>query len=276
MKRPTGVIARIMPGAAVSTPLLGLALMCALLGSMGVRALLAVGETPWSGALWRAVGGSATVVTVASVVAFPIALGVAIYLEELARRSRLVALLEWNINLLAGVPPLVYGLFGVLVFVRGLALGRSNAAGAATLALLMLPELVVTLRLALRQVPVSAREAALALGATRLELVRHVVLHAAWPRLVTSAVLAVSKALGEAAALLALGAFTLVIGGRASDGLNPTAPLVTLPTQIYAALLNPEGDRLALALAGIFVLLAWVLGLNLVALAVRLLTRRPS
>lgn len=198
-------------------------------------------------------------------VALPLGVGAAIYLEEYARRGFLSRLIEVNIANLAGVPSIIYGLLGLALFVRALGLGRSVLAGALTMALLVLPVVIVAAREALRSVPASLREASYALGATRWQTVRHVVLPAALPGILTGVILAVSRALGEAAPLITIGALTFV----AFLPRSPLDPFTVLPIQIFNWTSRPQSDFQHVAAAGIVVLLGLLLSANAAAIWLR-------
>lgn len=209
--------------------------------------------------------GSLALVGLTAAFALPVGLGAAIYLEEYGRRGRIASIVEVNISNLAGVPSIVYGLLGLELFVRALGLGRSLLAGALTLALLVLPIVILASREALRAVPSSLREAALALGATQWQVTRRVVLPLAIPGVLTGSILAVSRALGEAAPLLVLGALAYV------DFLpdTPASPFTALPIQIFSWTNRPQPGFEANAAAGIVVLLATLLCLNGLAIVLR-------
>ena len=195
----------------------------------------------------------------------PVGLGTAIYLEEYARKERWYnRLLEINIANLAAVPSIVYGILGLAFLVRGLDLGRVLLAGAMILTLLVLPTVIIAAREAIRAVPGSIRQGAYALGATRWQVVWRQVLPAALPGIATGAILALSRALGETAPLIMIGALTYV-------PFNPTllGEFTALPVQIYDWVAQPGEDFRSLAAAGIIVLLGIVLSLNLVAILLR-------
>jgi len=195
----------------------------------------------------------------------PIGVGTAIYLEEYANKERWYnRLLEVNIANLAAVPSIVYGILGLAFLVRGLGLGRVLLAGAMILTLLVLPTVIIAAREAIRAVPSSIREGAYALGATRWQVVWRQVLPAALPGIATGAILALSRALGETAPLIMIGALTYV-------PFNPTllGEFTALPVQIYDWIGQPGDDFRALAAAGIIVLLGIVLTLNAVAILLR-------
>jgi phosphate transport system permease protein len=195
----------------------------------------------------------------------PIGVGTAIYLEEYANRDRWYnRLLEVNIQNLAGVPSIVYGILGLAFLVRGLGLGRVLLAGAMILTLLVLPTVIIAAREAIRAVPDSIRQGAYALGATKWQVVWRQVLPAAIPGIATGSILALSRALGETAPLLLVGALTYV-------AFNPTllGDFTALPVQIYQWISRPQEDFRVLAASGIIVLLAILLTLNAFAIWIR-------
>jgi phosphate transport system permease protein len=195
----------------------------------------------------------------------PIGVGTAIYLEEYANRERWYnRLLEVNIQNLAGVPSIVYGILGLAFLVRGLGLGRVLLAGAMILTLLVLPTVIIAAREAIRAVPDSIRQGAYALGATKWQVVWRQVLPAAIPGIATGSILALSRALGETAPLLLVGALTYV-------AFNPTllGDFTALPVQIYQWISRPQEDFRVLAASGIIVLLAILLTLNAFAIWIR-------
>jgi phosphate transport system permease protein len=201
--------------------------------------------------------------------------GAAVYLEEYgSRTSRIARVIEVNIANLAGVPSILYGLLGLELFVRALGLGRSLLAGAATLALLVLPVVILTTREALRTVPDSLREAAAALGATRWQVTRQVVLPMALPGILTGAILAVSRAMGETAPLVVIGALTFMT--YVPDGVD--SYFTALPILIFNWTSRPDPGFATTAAAGITVLLVTLLALNLGAIVLRgrLMARRQG
>jgi phosphate transport system permease protein len=195
----------------------------------------------------------------------PIGVGTAIYLEEYADRDRWYnRLLEVNIQNLAGVPSIVYGILGLAFLVRGLGLGRVLLAGAMILTLLVLPTVIIASREAIRAVPDTIRQGAYALGATKWQVVWRQVLPAAIPGIATGSILALSRALGETAPLLLVGALTYV-------AFNPTllGDFTALPVQIYQWVARPQEDFRVLAASGIVVLLVILLTLNAFAIWIR-------
>ena len=197
--------------------------------------------------------------------ALPVGVGAAIYLEEYGAGGRLARVIEVNTATLAGVPSVVYGLLGLQVFVRWAALDRSVLAGSLTLGLLVLPLLITASREAIRAVPPTLREAALGLGVDRWTLVARVILPHAAPGIVTGGILAVSRAIGEAAPIILVGA--VAYAAFVPFALN--SPYTALPLQIFTWVSRPEKAFVHNAAAGIVVLLAVVLTLNLIAAAVR-------
>jgi phosphate transport system permease protein len=212
-----------------------------------------------------AVVGSLYLVGLTALVSLPLGLGAAIYLEEYGKRGRLADFIEVNIANLAGVPSIIYGLLGLGLFVRALGMGRSLLAGALTMALLVLPVVVLSAREALRTVPQTLREGAYALGATRWQAIRQVVLPLALPGILTGSILSISRAIGETAPLIVVGALTYV--SFLPDGLD--SPFTVLPIQIYNWVSRPQPEFMLNAAAGISVLLVTLLLLNGTAILLR-------
>ncbi len=206
---------------------------------------------------------------IAGVILFvvPIGVGAALYLEEYADKTRWWnRLIEVNIQNLAAVPSIIYGILGLGFIVRGpLDLGFVLAAGSLTLALLVLPMVIIAAREAIRAVPDSIRQGSLALGATRWQTIRRQVLPASVPGIITGIILAVSRALGEAAPLLLVGAAAFVTFSPVPFGGGYTA----LPVQIYNYATRPQEEFQALAAAGIIVMLGVLLAMNSVAIWLR-------
>jgi phosphate transport system permease protein len=198
----------------------------------------------------------------------PIGVGAAVYLEEYADGTRWWnRLIELNIQNLAAVPSIIYGILGLAFFVRGpVDLGFVVAAGSLTLALLVLPTVILAGREAIRAVPPSIREGSLALGATQWQTIRRQVLPAAIPGVVTGVILAVSRALGEAAPLLLVGAATFVT----ADQPNPfEGGYSAMPVQIFNYALDPKDEFRVLAAAGVVVMLVVLLAMNSFAIWLR-------
>ena len=196
---------------------------------------------------------------------FPIGVAAAIYLVEYASDSRMNRLLQTNISNLAGVPSIIYGILGLAVFVRTLALGATVLSAALTLSLLILPVVIIASVEALKAVPAAQREGAYALGATRWQMVRRSVLPAAAPGIMTGIILAMARAIGEAAPLILIGAFAFV-----TFLPNPIEGQYTvLPIQIYSWSQRPQADFQGISAAAIVVILGLMLVLNGLALVVR-------
>jgi phosphate transport system permease protein len=195
----------------------------------------------------------------------PIGVGTAIYLEEYANRDRWYnRLLELNIQNLAAVPSIVYGILGLAFIVRGLGLGRVLLAGALILTLLVLPTVIIAAREAIRAVPDSIRQGAFALGATQWQVTSRQVLPAALPGIATGSILALSRGIGETAPLIMVGAVTYI-------AFDPTilGEFTALPIQIYQWVRLPQEEFRLLAAAAIIVLLGILLSLNAVAIWLR-------
>ena len=212
-------------------------------------------------ALW----GTIWMMGLTAMFAVPLGLGAAIYLEEYAGRNWITRVVQVNIANLAGVPSIVYGLLGLALFVRALELQRSVLAGALTMALLVLPIIIIAAQEALRAVPSSIREAAYALGATRSQMVFRQVVPAALPGVLTGIILALSRAIGETAPLIMIGALLFV-------PFTPSGPFdrfTVLPIQIFNWASRPQKGFQENAAAGIIVLLAVLLTMNAVAIVLR-------
>ncbi|HEX6134369.1 MAG TPA: phosphate ABC transporter permease PstA [Longimicrobiales bacterium] len=209
--------------------------------------------------------GSVWTLVLTAVIAFPLGVGTAIWLEEYAPASRWKKIVETNISNLAGVPSIVYGILGLAVFVRYMVMGRSILAAAMTLALLILPVIIIASQEAIRAVPGSIRLGAYALGATRWEAIRYHVFPLALPGILTGTILALSRAVGEAAPLIVVGALAFV-------PFVPTGPLdqfTVLPIQIFNWINEAKVEFHYLAAAAILVLLAVLLTMNAAAILLR-------
>ena len=215
--------------------------------------------------IYPALMGSLYVIATTAILAVPVGIGAAVYLEEYGRGGRIARIIEINIANLAGVPSIIYGLLGLGLFVRAMGFGRSVLAGAATLALLVLPVVILSTREALRTVPKSIREGSYALGATKWQTTWHQVLPGALPGILTGLILALSRAIGETAPLITLGALTYV--PFAPDGI--WSSFTVLPIQIFNWVSRPQAAFAENAAAGIIVLLVLLLTMNAVAIVVR-------
>jgi len=212
-----------------------------------------------------AILGTIWIMVLVALISFPFGVGAAIYLEEYAPRGRLTKLIQTNIANLAGVPSIVYGILGLAIFVRYFGFGRSLLAGAATLALLVLPVVIIAAQEAIRAVPSSLREAAYGVGATRWQVVRSHVLPVAMPGILTGMILSLSRAIGETAPLIMVGALAFV-------AFTPTSPMdlfTVLPIQIFNWTARPQADFHGLAAAAIAVLLVLLLLMNMTAILLR-------
>jgi phosphate transport system permease protein len=209
--------------------------------------------------------GTFWVISLTALLAIPIGIGAAIYLEEYAPRNWWTKILQTNISNLAGVPSVVYGLLGLSLFVYFLGFGRSVLAAALTMGLLILPVIIIASQEAIRAVPSSLREAAFALGATRWQVVRSHVLPAAMPGILTGTILALSRAIGETAPLVVVGAALFL----SHNPDNVLSRFTVLPVQIYQWTARPQADFRELAAAGIIILLAMLLLMNSVAIYFR-------
>ena len=226
-------------------------------------------------ALW----GSLWLIGTTAVLAFPIGVGAAIYLEEYAPKNWATKVIQTNISNLAGVPSIVFGLLGLQLFVHGTigfgpsaggGLGRSILAGGATMGLLVLPIVIVAAQEAIKAVPPSLREASYGIGATRWQTVWHHVLPQAFPGILTGMILALSRAIGETAPLIMIGALTFV-AFRPEDPLDP---FTVMPIQIFNWTSRPQADFQDLAATGIIVLLVVLLSMNALAVILRQWTGR--
>ena len=209
--------------------------------------------------------GSIYVVLVAGVVSFTLGVATALFLEEYATRSKFAKIAKINIANLAGVPSIVYGILGLQIFVHSMHLGSSVLAGGFTLALLVLPIVIVAASEAVRAVPPSLREGSYALGATRWQVIWHMVIPQAFPGILTGVILAVSRAIGEMAPLIAMGALAFV-------PFTPDSPLsrfTVLPIQIFNWASRPQEGFRETAAAGIIVLLVILLVMNAGAVILR-------
>jgi phosphate transport system permease protein len=231
-------------------------------------------SNPAVAGVWQGIIGSLVIVVIVMLVAYPIGLGSAIYLEEYAKDTRLTRILNAVVRNLAGVPAIVFGLLGLAVFVVALSDitgGRSVIAGGLTMAALVMPIVVITTGEALRAVPQSIREAGYGVGATKWEVIRHHVLPYAAPGIFTGSILTLSRAFGETAPLVLAGG---VLGGfatRPSLGLveQLQGPYTALPLIVFNWARQPSADFRALSAAAIIVLLVIILALNAVAILLR-------
>ena len=220
---------------------------------------------PQKAGVLAALVGSVYLIILTALFAVPIGIGAAVYLEEYAQRSRWRSLVQTNIANLAGVPSIVYGILGLGLFVRGLKMGSGILAGALTLTLVVLPIVILASQEALRAVPNTIRQASYALGATRWQTVRHQLLPASLPGIMTGVILALARALGEAAPLVAIGAAGFVM--FLPQGVNDR--FTALPLAIYKWTEEPHDEYHHVAAAGIVVLLVVLVALSATAVFLR-------
>lgn len=220
---------------------------------------------PEEAGLKAALFGTIWLMGLTGLLTVPIGVGAAIYLEEYAPKNWFTNLIEINLSNLAGVPSIVYGLLGLALFVQWLSLGRTLLAGAMTLALLVLPIVILASREAIRAVPDTYRQAAYALGGDKWQVIKGVVIPSALPGILTGTILAMSRAIGEAAPVIAISALVYLT-------FVPTDPLdrfTVLPIQIFNWVSRPQDEFRGLAAAGIIVLLVILLSMNAVAIILR-------
>ena len=220
---------------------------------------------PERAGIYGALLGTLYVIGTGGLIAFVLGVGTAIYLEEYANDTRLSRILQVNIANLAGVPSIVYGILGLEIFVRFAGLGRSVLAGSLTIALLILPIVIIASQEALKAVPSSIREGGFALGASKWQVVSILVIPQAFASILTGVILAVSRAIGETAPLIVMGALTFV--PFAPDGFM--SPFTVLPIQIFNWVSRPQHGFHEIAAAGIVVLLITLILLNSVAIFLR-------
>jgi phosphate transport system permease protein len=241
-----------------------------LVNSMSPKPELAGVRTALLGSLW--------IILITILVAFPVGVGAAIYLEEYAKANRINRIIQTNIDNLAGVPSIVYGILGLAIFVRSLhgltsgeAFGSDNDSGRTilsaglTLTLLILPILIINAQEAIRAVPNSLRQASYGLGATRWQTIWHHVIPSALPGILTGTILAISRAIGETAPLIVVGASTYIT----TDPSGPFSQFTALPIQIYNWTTRPQDTFRNIAAAAILVLLISLLTMNAAAILLR-------
>ncbi len=220
---------------------------------------------PAQAGIKSALVGTLWLIVMIAFIAIPIGVSAALYLEEFSKRGRLATLIEVNIANLSGVPSIVYGILGLAIFVRFFGLERSLISGALTMSLLILPVIIIASREAIKTVPMSIRYAALSLGATRWQTTWSHVLPSAFPGIMTGVILALSRAIGETAPLILIGAASYV----AFLPKGPMDSFTALPIQIYSWASRPQVEFQELAAAGILVLLAVLLLMNATAIYIR-------
>ena len=220
---------------------------------------------PEEAGLFSALMGTVWLMVMTALFTVPVGVGAAIYLEEYAPRNFFTRFIEINVANLAGVPSIVYGLLGLALFVYLMNLGRSVLAGSLTLSLLVLPIVILASRESIRAVPDSYRQAAYAMGADQWQVIKGVVLPSAVPGILTGTILAMSRAIGEAAPVIAISALvylTFIPG-------HPMERFTVLPIQIFNWVSRPPDEFRGLAAAGIIVLLVILLSMNAIAVFLR-------
>lgn len=222
-------------------------------------------RNPEDAGIKAAIVGTVWVMAVTVPVSFVIGLGTAIYLEEYAKIGRFTRFIQMNISNLAGVPSIVFGLLGFTVFVQLMEMGRSVLAGGLTMSLLILPIIVVASQEAIRAVPNDLRAASYGMGATKWQTLVRIILPSSLPGILTGSILAFSRAIGETAPLIMIGALTYV----AFVPENVFSKFTVMPIQVYNWTSRPQVDFHDIAAAGIVVLLVMLLVMNLAAVMIR-------
>ncbi|MFT6717380.1 MAG: phosphate transport system permease protein, partial [Saprospiraceae bacterium] len=250
--------------------ILGLVLLAVFIGNIIVTGIGRIdwdfltslpARKPENAGIYTAMMGSVWILFLTAIIAFPLGVASAIYLEEYGTKSRLNNILEINISNLAGVPSIIYGLLGLEVFVRILGLGASVLAGAMTLSLLILPVIIVATREAIKAVPKSIKEASFAMGATKWQTIWNQVLPSSFGGILTGVILALSRAVGETAPLIIVGALAYVPFAPSS----PMDKFTVMPIQIFNWVSRPQHGFSINASAAIIVLLAITFLMNGVA-----------
>ena len=277
-RKTTGVVLNVI---LIITLVIALTGLIALLAEVLIKGLPWVSKNlivnypsrhPEQAGLLSALMGTVWVMACTATISIPIGIGAAVYLEEYAPKNWFTKLIEVNISNLAGVPSIVYGLLGLALFVQILALGRSVLAGALTMSLLILPIIILTSREAIKSIPTTYREAAFALGATRWEVVNNVILPSAFPGILTGTILAMSRAIGESAPMIAISALVYLT-------FVPSGPMdrfTVLPIQIFNWVSRPQEGFRGIAAGGIVILLAVLFIMNAVAVYLRIKYQRRS
>ena len=216
--------------------------------------------------IWSATVGSLLTLLVTFVISFPVGVGSAIYLEEFAPRNRFTDLIEININNLAAVPSIIFGLLGLAIFINIMELPRSAPlVGGLTLALMTLPTIIITARAAIKAVPPSIKEAAIGLGASKMQTVFHQVLPLSMPGIMTGSIIGMAQALGETAPLLMIGMVAFIVDTPSSI----TEAATVLPVQVFLWADSPERGFLEKTSAAIMVLLLFLIIMNSLAIWLR-------
>ena len=220
---------------------------------------------PEQAGLWAALIGTLYMMGLTALITVPTGVGAAIYLEEYAPKNWITSFIEINTSNLAGIPSIVYGLLGLSIFVYFLKLERSILAGSLTMSLLILPVLILASREAIKAVPNGHREAAFALGGDKWQVVKMAVLPTAFPGILTGVILALSRAIGEAAPMVAITALVYIT----FIPVTPMDRFTVMPIQIFNWISRPQDDFRGLAAGGIIVLLILLLSMNSIAVILR-------
>ena len=220
---------------------------------------------PEQAGLWAALIGTLYMMGLTALITVPMGVGAAIYLEEYAPKNWITSFIEINTSNLAGIPSIVYGLLGLSIFVYFLKLERSILAGSLTMSLLILPVLILASREAIKAVPRAHREAAFALGGDKWQVVKMAVLPTAFPGILTGVILALSRAIGEAAPMVAITALVYIT----FIPVTPMDRFTVMPIQIFNWISRPQDDFRGLAAGGIIVLLILLLSMNSIAVILR-------
>lgn len=254
--------------------LLGLVLLAIFIGSILVDGLQRIdwdfitslpSRSAERAGIYTALMGSIWILVLTALIALPLGIAAAIYLEEYAHKSKLASILEVNISNLAGVPSIIYGLLGLEIFVRVMEMGASVLAGGFTLALLILPIVIVSTREALKAVPKSVRDASFALGASKWQTISQQLLPASFGGILTGIILALSRAIGETAPLIVIGALAYVPFAPES----PMDEFSVLPIQIFHWISRPQHGFEINAAAAIIILLLITFAMNAIAVYFR-------
>lgn len=258
----------------IFTTLIGLFLLAIFIGDILIEGIHRIdwdflkglpSRKPERAGIYTAMMGTVWILVSTALISFPIGVGAGVYLEEYANRSRLAKLLEINISNLAGVPSIIYGLLGLQIFVRLFGLGSSILAGSMTLSLLILPIIIVATRESIKAVPQSIRDASYAMGASKWQTIYLQVLPASFGGILTGIILALSRAVGEAAPLIVVGALAYVPFAPKS----PMDEFSVLPIQIFNWISRPQHGFLVNAAAAIIVLLVITFLMNGIAIYMR-------
>ncbi len=270
-RRRAGIAFQVLAAGATMVGVVALAVLLIDVASDGVPRIdrdffsSFASRLPQQAGIKAALAGSVWILMLTAFIAFPVSVAAAIYLEEYAPKGWVTRAIQTNIANLAGIPSIVYGILGLALFVRALGFDRSVLSGALTLSLLVMPVIIMAAQEAIRAVPSTLREAAYGLGATRWQVVSTQVLPMAMPGILTGTILALSRAVGETAPLIMVGA----VGFIAFTPSGVTDRFTVLPLQIYNWISRPQSEFHVLAAAGIVVLLAVLLTLNAAAIILR-------